>query len=251
MFIASQLIVFGIGCAAVFLLLMTVQPSSPEQSEPQPPTASRSLLSLIIFGCFVVILLNFLEHQLVDDAVNAQNLVRAQALGTLQNHVNQLGVVLSEADAHRRNSKEFLEDQELIQRNTLTQLATAVTKLRSGNPTGPPGAMRSPAVAMSPGLAAAPVPAARPTTPPIIPRNANEKRLLDEIRVLEQERDQLVAQQETYRRNYEANRINEKDSERALQLAKTFSDYSAYMEQRIMTQNNKIARRMQELRPQP
>jgi hypothetical protein len=251
MFIASQLIVLAIGSAAVFLLLLTVQPAAPDQTAPKSPTSSRTLLSLIIFGCLMVLLLNFLEHMRVDEAVAEQALVQAQALGALQKHVNDLAVVVTEAEAYRRNSQEFLQDQSIIQRNTLAQLATAVTKVRGGSsaasfsPPSPTPVVAPPPVRPGP---AATTGSTRPTTPPIIPRNANEKRLLAEIQAMEQERDQLVAQRDTYRRNYEANRVAEHDSERALQLAKTFSDYSAYMEQRITNQNNKIARRMQELR---
>jgi hypothetical protein len=252
MFIACQLIVFYIGCAAVFLLLLTVQPAAPDQSAPNSPTSSRSLLSLIIFACLMVLLLNFLEHMRVDEAVEAQNLAQAQALGALQKHVNELAIVVSEAEAYQRNSQEFLKDQELVQRNTLAQLAAAVAKVRGGS-----SGMVSPAAPGTPVVSSmmAPLPApavsvagGRPNSPPIIPRNANEKRLIEELNALEQERDQLVTQQELKRRNYEDNRVNERDSARALALAKTFNDYSAYMEQRITNQNNKIARRILELK---
>jgi hypothetical protein len=252
MFYASQLILLLIGCAAGFLMLLTVQPPAPDQSAPKSPTTSRTLLALIIAGSLMALLLNFFEHMRVDAEVTLQNQERREALASLQKQVNDMAVVVSEAQAYQRNSREFLKDHELIQRNTLAQLATAINTVRGGAPGAPVASSttiaRPPASAPPVEAVSAPARPALPSSATIVPGNANEKRLLTEIQAMEKERDELLAQRETYRRNYEANRVNERDSERALALARTFSEYTAYMDQRIQTQNNKIARRITELK---
>ena len=257
MYYASQLIVLLIGCAAGFLLLLTVQPTAPEDSAPRSPTSSRTLLSLIIFGCLMVLLLNFFEHMRIESEVAQQSQAQTEALAKLQNQVNALDLAVGDAGAHLRISQEVLKDQELIWRTSLGQLSSAITKIRSGG-TGPVVPVPTP-IAPPPPVSTpppSPTPAASPPAPAssaaniVLPPNPSldEKRLYTEIKSLERERDQLVSQREAYRRQYEANRVNERDGERALQLAQAFRDYTAFMDQRIATQNGRIQRRVTEFR---